>query len=161
MHCVDAITRAAVGPRPAQSRQGDAIRFHPTLIAFAGHYRYDPRPVAVARGNKKGRLLILRRPNAGTLQGKLMTVAHVDDAAAPAFSGPSLARAQKGSSPDNTALLRRGDRSANNRSLPEPLLPLVSGDSQTWPGGAHPRPAFHVRHQTERPTFSVKGALSC
>jgi hypothetical protein len=29
-------------------RQGDAIRFHPTLIAFAGHYRYDPRPVAVA-----------------------------------------------------------------------------------------------------------------
>src|SRR6202049_49703 len=36
-------------------RQGDAIRFHPTLIAFAGHYRYDPRPVAVARGNEKGR----------------------------------------------------------------------------------------------------------
>src|SRR5271156_1018239 len=32
-------------------RQGDAIRFHPTLIAFAGHYRYEPRPVAVARGN--------------------------------------------------------------------------------------------------------------
>jgi transposase len=35
-------------------RQGDAIRFHPTLIAFAAHYRYDPRPVAVARGNEKG-----------------------------------------------------------------------------------------------------------
>ncbi len=34
-------------------RQGDAIRFHPTLIAFAAHYRYDPRPVAVARGNEK------------------------------------------------------------------------------------------------------------
>lgn len=37
-------------------RQGDAIRFHPTLLAFAGHYRYDPRPVAVARGNEKGRV---------------------------------------------------------------------------------------------------------
>ena len=37
-------------------RQGDAIRFHPTLIAFAAHYRYDPRPVAVARGNEKGRV---------------------------------------------------------------------------------------------------------
>src|SRR6202171_3966136 len=37
-------------------RQGDAIRFHPTLIAFAGHYHYDPRPVAVARGNEKGRV---------------------------------------------------------------------------------------------------------
>jgi len=37
-------------------RQGDAIRFHSTLIAFAAHYRYDPRPVAVARGNEKGRV---------------------------------------------------------------------------------------------------------
>jgi transposase len=37
-------------------RQGDAIRFHPTLFAFAAHYRYEPRPVAVARGNEKGRV---------------------------------------------------------------------------------------------------------
>jgi hypothetical protein len=37
-------------------RRGDAIRFHPTLLALAGHYRYEPRPVAVARGNEKGRV---------------------------------------------------------------------------------------------------------
>jgi transposase len=37
-------------------RHGDAIRFHPTLVAFAAHYRYEPRPVAVARGNEKGRV---------------------------------------------------------------------------------------------------------
>jgi transposase len=37
-------------------RCGDAIRFHPTLLAFAGHHRYEPRPVAVARGNEKGRV---------------------------------------------------------------------------------------------------------
>jgi transposase len=37
-------------------RRGDAIRFHPTLLAFAGHYRYEPRPVAPARGNEKGRV---------------------------------------------------------------------------------------------------------
>jgi transposase len=37
-------------------RRGDAIRFHPILLGFAGHYRYDPRPVAVARGNEKGRV---------------------------------------------------------------------------------------------------------
>lgn len=37
-------------------RQGDAIRFHPTLIDFAGHYRYEARPVAIARGNEKGRV---------------------------------------------------------------------------------------------------------
>ena len=37
-------------------RQGDAIRFSPQLLAFAGHYRFEPRPVAVARGNEKGRV---------------------------------------------------------------------------------------------------------
>jgi hypothetical protein len=37
-------------------RRGDAIRFHPTLLRFAGDYRYEPRPVAVARGNEKGRV---------------------------------------------------------------------------------------------------------
>jgi hypothetical protein len=37
-------------------RRGDAIRFHPALIDFAGHYRFEPRPVAVARGNEKGRV---------------------------------------------------------------------------------------------------------
>ena len=37
-------------------RAGDAIRFNPALLAFAAHYRYEPRPVAVARGNEKGRV---------------------------------------------------------------------------------------------------------
>lgn len=37
-------------------RRGDAIRFNPTLLEFAAHYRFEPRPVAVARGNEKGRV---------------------------------------------------------------------------------------------------------
>jgi transposase len=37
-------------------RQGQAIRFHPTLLEFCAHYRFEPRPVAVARGNEKGRV---------------------------------------------------------------------------------------------------------
>lgn len=37
-------------------RIGDAIRFNPQLLAFASHYQYEPRPVAVARGNEKGRV---------------------------------------------------------------------------------------------------------
>jgi len=37
-------------------RSGDAIRFHPTLVELAAHYRFEPRPVAVARGNEKGRV---------------------------------------------------------------------------------------------------------
>lgn len=34
-------------------RLGSAIRFHPTILEFAAHYRFEPRPVAVARGNEK------------------------------------------------------------------------------------------------------------
>jgi hypothetical protein len=37
-------------------RQGDAIRFHPTLLDLSAHYHFEPRPVAVARGNEKGRV---------------------------------------------------------------------------------------------------------
>jgi transposase len=37
-------------------RIGDAIRFHPSLLELAAWYRFQPRPVAVARGNEKGRV---------------------------------------------------------------------------------------------------------
>ena len=37
-------------------RVGEAIRFHPKLLALAGHYHFEPRPVALARGNEKGRV---------------------------------------------------------------------------------------------------------
>jgi hypothetical protein len=34
-------------------RHGDIVRFNPKLIELAGHYRFEARPVAVARGNEK------------------------------------------------------------------------------------------------------------
>jgi hypothetical protein len=37
-------------------RVEDTIRFNPEFLAFARHYRFEPRPVAVARGNQKGRV---------------------------------------------------------------------------------------------------------
>lgn len=37
-------------------RHGDAIRFNSTLLEMSAHYRFEPRPVAVARGNEKGRV---------------------------------------------------------------------------------------------------------
>lgn len=37
-------------------RVGVAIRFNPLLVEFAGHYHYEARPVAIARGNEKGRV---------------------------------------------------------------------------------------------------------
>jgi transposase len=37
-------------------RRGDAILFNPRLVEFAKHYHFEIRPVAVARGNEKGRV---------------------------------------------------------------------------------------------------------
>ena len=37
-------------------RRGGAIRFNPRILDFAGHYQFLPKPVAVARGNEKGRV---------------------------------------------------------------------------------------------------------
>jgi len=37
-------------------RIGDAIRFHPSLLRFAAHHRFEPRPVAPGRGNEKPRV---------------------------------------------------------------------------------------------------------
>ena len=38
------------------ARHGDAIQFNPRFLDFAGRYRFLPKPVAVARGNEKGRV---------------------------------------------------------------------------------------------------------
>jgi transposase len=37
-------------------RVDDAIRFNPEFLAFAKHYRFEPRPVGIRRGNEKGRV---------------------------------------------------------------------------------------------------------
>lgn len=37
-------------------RFGQSIRFHPKLLELSAHYHFEPRPVAPARGNEKGRV---------------------------------------------------------------------------------------------------------
>jgi len=37
-------------------REGDAVRFHPTMLGLAGHYRFEPRACAPYRPNEKGRV---------------------------------------------------------------------------------------------------------
>jgi hypothetical protein len=37
-------------------RMGDAVHFNPKLLELSAHYRFEPRPVAPARGNEKGRV---------------------------------------------------------------------------------------------------------
>jgi transposase len=37
-------------------REGDAVRFHPTMLELSGHYRFEPRACAPYRPNEKGRV---------------------------------------------------------------------------------------------------------
>jgi len=37
-------------------RHGTAVEYHPELLSISAHYRFEPRAVAVARGNEKGRV---------------------------------------------------------------------------------------------------------
>ncbi|MGH8267710.1 MAG: IS21 family transposase [Steroidobacteraceae bacterium] len=48
--------RSAVLERMTLAHAPDAIRFHPKLLELSAWYRFAPRPVAVARGNEKGRV---------------------------------------------------------------------------------------------------------
>jgi transposase len=75
-------------------RHDDAIRFHPTLLAFAGHHRYEPRPVAVARGNEKGRVeRAIRYVRDAFLAGRTITdLATLNAAAADWCAGPAAQR---------------------------------------------------------------------
>lgn len=55
-NCLYDNLRSAVLERMPLAHAPDAIRFHPKLLELSAWYRFAPRPVAVARGNEKGRV---------------------------------------------------------------------------------------------------------
>ena len=75
-------------------RQGDALRFHPTLLALSAPYHFEPRPVAVARGNEKGRVeRAIRYIRDNFFAGrKWKTSAALNEHALAGCQGPSAAR---------------------------------------------------------------------
>jgi hypothetical protein len=113
-------------------RQGDAIRFHPTLLAFAKHYHYEPRPVAVARGNEKGRVeRAVRYVRAGFMAARQFV--DVDDLNAQAAAWCVAPRGCKILSENNAAVCNSNPRrclaasaARTCKSRAEWLLPIVT-----------------------------------
>lgn len=107
-------------------RRGDAIRFHPTLLGFAGHYRYEPRPVAVARGNEKGRVeRAIRYVRDGFFAGRSFT--DLDDLNAQAESwcnGPAADR-RCPDEPERTVREVFAEEAARLLALPDNPAPLL------------------------------------
>jgi transposase len=107
-------------------RRGDAVRFHPTLFGFAGQYRYEPRPVAVARGNEKGRVeRAIRYVRDGFFAAR--TFKDIDDLNAQADDwclGPAADRRCPGD-PDRTVREVFAEERARLLALPDNPAPLL------------------------------------
>lgn len=117
-------------------RRGDAIRFHKEILAFARHYRYEPRPVAVARGNEKGRVERAIR----FVRGSFFAAREwrdLDDLNAQALAWCIGISADRRCPEDKTLTVREAFESERSRLLPEPADP--------WP--AEDRVEVNVRKQ--------------
>jgi transposase len=107
-------------------RHGAAIRFHPTLLSFAGRYRYEPRPVAVARGNEKGRVeRAIRYVRASFFAARVF--ADVDDlnAQAEAWSTGLAADRRCPDEPQRTVGAVFADEVSRLLALPDNPAPLL------------------------------------
>jgi len=83
-------------------RKGQAIRFNPTLLALSAHYRFEPRPVAPARGNQKGRVeRAIRYIRTAFFEGR--TYSSLDDLNAQADAWVAGASSQR-ACPEDTKL---------------------------------------------------------
>lgn len=108
-------------------RQGDAIRFNATLLAFANHHRFEPRPVAVARGNEKGRVeRAIRYVRDNFLAARTITDLETLNQEAEAWSrGPAVERRCPGH-PDRCVRDALAEEAPLLLPLPNTPFPLVA-----------------------------------
>ncbi len=106
-------------------RQGQAIRFNPILLEFAGFHRYEPRPVAIARGNEKGRVeRAIRYIRDAFFAGR--TFASVEDLNAQAVAWMNGAAADRRCPEDPTLTVREAFTQEQKHllALPENPYPI-------------------------------------
>jgi len=139
-------------------RVGDAIRFHPTLLAFATHYRYEPRPVAVARGNEKGRVeRAIRYVRASFFAAR--TFADLDDLNAQAAAWCNGVAADRPCPEQHTLTVREAFAEEATRLLPLPDNPFPLTERVAVKVGKTPYVRFDLNDYTV-PHTSVQRLLT-
>jgi transposase len=124
-------------------RQGDAIRFNSTFLEFAGHYHFEPRPVAVRRGNEKGRVersIRYVRDNFFAARSYV----NLDDLNAQAetwYLGPAAERPCPG---DRTRPVRQVFSEEQSRLMPLPANPFPTDESVVVKAGKTPYVRFDL-----------------
>jgi len=142
-------------------RNGDAIRFNPRLLEFAGHYHFAPRPCAPYRGNEKGKVE--------------RTIRYLRDSffAARRFSGVADLNAQLSTWLSEVALQRLWPGAPNGKRVHEMLgeerpkllpLPAVAATTDAVRGvvsGKTPYVRFDGNDYTLPPTLLKKPLTLC
>jgi hypothetical protein len=141
-------------------RVGDVIRFNDTLLTFAQHYGYEPRPCAPYRGNEKGKVeRAIRYIRDSFMVAR--TWRDLDDLNAQALSWCQGVAAERRCPEDRLRLVKEvfGDERARLRSLPEhpfpieDLLPVAVGKT---PYARFDGNDYSVPHDRVRRTLSVQ-----
>lgn len=131
-------------------RRGDAIRFNPLLLDFARHYRYAPRPVAVGRGNEKGRveraIQYIRR--AFFLARRFKDVDDLNRQAQAWCDGPACDRRWV---EDDSLTVAEAFEKERSLLLPLPHTPFVTDERRELTVGKTPYIRFDHRQQIEDP----------
>jgi transposase len=140
-------------------RMGDAIRFHPTLLELAGHYRFQPRPVAPGRGNEKGRVeRAIRYVRDAFFAAR--TYADLDDLNAQALAWAEGASADRRCAEDRTRTVREVFTDERGKLLPLPGDAFPSDERVEVAVGKTPYVRFDLNdysipHQYVRRTLVV------
>jgi len=141
-------------------RQGDAIRFHPTLLALSGHYRFTPRPVAVARGNEKGRVeRAIRFIREGFFAGRTFT--DLGDLNAQAHAWTEGAAAERRCPEDESMTVREAFLQERAHLLALPATPFPTDELKAVSAGKTPYVRFDLNdysipHTHVRRTLTVQ-----
>ena len=124
-------------------RVDDAIRFHPTLLALAAHYRYEPRPVAPARGNEKGRVeRAIRYIRDNFFAAR--SFANLDDLNAQAERWTAGHAAERRCPEDTTRCIREAFDDERGKLLPLPPEPFPSDEQVPGHVGKTPYVRFDL-----------------
>ena len=144
-------------------RQGDVIRFNPLLLEFARHYRFCPRPVAVGRGNEKGRversISYIRR--AFFMARRFKDVEDLNRQAQQWCDGPACQRRWV---EDDRLTVREAFKKERALLLPLPQAPFPTDERRELTVGKTPYVRFNhndysVPHELVRQTVVVVASL--
>lgn len=134
-------------------RQGQAIRFHPTLLAFSAHYRFEPRPVAVARGNEKGRVeRAIRYVRSNFFAARTWT--DLDDLNAQADVWSWGQAADRPCPEDRSISVRQAFEQERQQLLALPDNPYPTDEREAVSVGKTPYVHFDLNDYTVPPTFT-------